>query len=77
MTYSNNFSFDYLNMCKICNISPHPDIIKLYYYKLINFYLENQMKKLKNVKKIYQKMNKMNYLINLKQQNQENQNHLV
>lgn len=37
MTYSNNFSFDYLNLCKICNISPHPDIIKLYYYKLINF----------------------------------------
>lgn len=78
MTYSNNFSFDYLNMCKICDISPHPDIIKLYYYKLIKFYLENQMKKLKNVKKIYQKMIKMNYhLINLKQQNQENQNHLV
>lgn len=38
MTYSNNFSFDYLNMCKICDISPHPDIIKLYYYKLIKFY---------------------------------------
>lgn len=46
MSYSNNFSFDTINLCRVLNLTPHPDLIKMYFlFLLLLKNIENLMKK--------------------------------